>query len=104
MGLLSIVMPPAQAAMLMVLPALATNIWQMAAGPSLLALLPRFAWLIVAAFIGTFATIGFMTSTRAHPPAALGLVLAPYGALGLFARPFVGHRESERRRCPPPGL
>ena len=34
MGLLSIVMPPAQAAALMVLPAIATNIWQMAAGPA----------------------------------------------------------------------
>ena len=34
-GLLSIVMPPSQAAQLMVIPALATNIWQMAAGPAL---------------------------------------------------------------------
>ncbi|HEX9435311.1 MAG TPA: sulfite exporter TauE/SafE family protein [Burkholderiales bacterium] len=104
MGLLSIVMPPAQAAMLMVLPALATNIWQMAAGPSLLALLRRFAWLIVAVFIGTFATIGFMTSTGAYAQAALGLVLAAYGAYGLFARRFEVKRESERWLSPLIGL
>jgi len=103
-GLLSIVMPPAQAAMLMVLPALATNIWQMAAGPSLLALLRRFAWLIVAVFIGTFATIGFMTSTGAYAQAALGLVLAAYGAYGLFARRFEVKRESERWLSPLIGL
>ena len=104
MGLLSIVMPPAQAAMLMVLPALATNIWQMAAGPSLLALLRRFAWLIVTVFVGTFATIRLMTSTGAFAQAALGAVLAAYGAYGLFARRFEVQRAAERRLSPLIGL
>ena len=96
MGLLSIVMPPAQAAALMVLPAIATNIWQMAAGPALGALLRRFAWLIVAVFVGTFATIGLMTKTGAFAQAALGAVLAAYGAYGLLARRF--HHHSTRVR------
>ena len=104
MGLLSIVMPPAQAAMLMVIPALATNIWQMAAGPSLLALLKRFAWLIVAVFAGTFTTIGFMTGAGASAQAALGLVLAAYGAYGLFARRFEVRISTERWLSPLVGL
>jgi len=104
MGLLSIVMPPAQAAALMVMPALGTNIWQMAAGPSLLALLKRFAWLIVAVFIGTFATIGFMTRTGSAAQAALGAVLAAYGAYGLFARRFEVQPATERWLSPLVGL
>jgi uncharacterized membrane protein YfcA len=104
MGLLSIVMPPAQAAALMVLPAIATNIWQMAAGPALAALLRRFAWMIVAIFIGTFATIGLMTKTGAFAQTALGIVLAAYGAYGLFARRFEVKRTSERWLSPVIGL
>lgn len=88
MGLLSIVMPPAQAAALMVLPAMGTNIWQMAAGPSLGRLVRRFAGMIVGVFVGTFATIGLLTSSAAGASAALGLVLAAYGLYGLFARRF----------------
>jgi uncharacterized membrane protein YfcA len=100
MGLLSVLMPPAQAAMLMVLPALATNIWQMAAGPSLGALLRRFAWLIVAVFAGTFTTIGLMTRTGAFAQAALGAVLAAYGAYGLLARRFEVPPKNERWLAP----
>jgi uncharacterized membrane protein YfcA len=88
MGLLSIVMPPAQAAGLMVLPAMGTNIWQMAAGPSLGKLVRRFTGLIVGVFIGTFATISLLTQSATGASAALGLVLAAYGIYGLFARRF----------------
>ena len=104
MGLLSIVMPPAQAAGLMVLPAIATNIWQMAAGPALAALLRRFAWLIVGVFAGTFATIGFMTRTGAYAQAALGAVLAAYGAYGLLAKRFEVQPAAERWLSPLVGL
>lgn len=88
MGLLSVVMPPAQAAGLMVLPAMGTNIWQMAAGPSLGKLARRLAGMIVGVFAGTFATIGLLTQSAAGASAALGLVLAVYGFYGLFARRF----------------
>ena len=102
-GLLSIVMPPAQAAQLMVMPALATNIWQMLAGPAFGALLRRFAWFIVAVFVGTFATIGFMT-TSALASAVLGAVLAAYGAYGLWGRRFHLERPAERWFSPVVGL
>jgi len=104
MGLLSLAMPPAQAAMLMVMPALATNVWQMAAGPALGALLRRFAWLIVAVFIGTFATVEFLTRTSAKAGVALGALLAAYGAYGLLARRFQVARATERWLAPVVGL
>jgi uncharacterized membrane protein YfcA len=96
MGLLSIVMLPAQAAPLMIIPALATNIWQMAAGPALLALLRRYATMIIAIFVGTFSTIGLMTKTAAFAGVALGAVLAAYGAYGLWGRRFQVERGTER--------
>ncbi|HYL89969.1 MAG TPA: sulfite exporter TauE/SafE family protein [Burkholderiales bacterium] len=88
MGLLSIIMPPAQAAGLMVLPALGTNIWQMAAGPSLGRLARRFATMIAGVFVGTFATIALLTASSDGARAALGLVLAAYGLYGLLSRRF----------------
>ena len=103
-GLLGLFIPPVQAAMLMGVPALVTNLWQMAAGPRLGALLRRFAWMIVAVFIGTFATIGLLTTTTAFAGAALGAVLAAYGAYGLFVRPFEVRPEMERWLGPVIGL
>ena len=100
MGILSVVMPPAQAASLMVLPAIGTNIWQMAAGPALARLLRRFAGMIVGIFIGTFATIGLMTQSATAASAALGGVLAAYGAYGLFARRFEIDARHERWLSP----
>jgi uncharacterized membrane protein YfcA len=104
MGLLSIVMAPAQAASLMVLPAIGTNIWQMAAGPSLAKLLRRFAGMIVGVFIGTFTTIGLMTRSAAGASAALGAVLAAYGLYGLVARRFEIAARHERWTSPLVGL
>ena len=104
MGLLSLAMAPAQAAMLMVVPALATNVWQMAAGPALGAALRRFAGMIAGVFIGTFATIQFLTQTSRFAGAALGAVLAAYGLYSLFARRFEVTRATERWLGPVVGL
>ena len=104
MGLLSIVMPPAQAAALMVLPAIGTNIWQMLAGPALGRLLRRLAGMIVAIFVGTFATIGLMTRSASGASATLGLVLAGYGAYALFARRFEVEPRHERWASPLVGV
>ena len=104
MGLLSLFMPPAQAAALLVVPAIGTNIWQMAAGPALAALLRRFASMIAAIFVGTFLTIGLLTRTGAAAGAILGAVLAAYGVYGLAARRFRVRRASERWASPLVGL
>ena len=39
MGLLGLVMPPVQAAALLVVPSLVTNVWQLVAGPGLMVVL-----------------------------------------------------------------
>jgi uncharacterized membrane protein YfcA len=88
MGMLSITMAPAQAAAMLVIPAIATNIWQMLAGPHFLALLRRMATQMLGVAIGIFATIGLLTGASLWATAALGTVLALYGALGFFPRRF----------------
>lgn len=104
MGLLSLFLPPAQAAALLVVPAIGTNIWQMAAGPALGPLLRRFASMIAAIFVGTFLTIGLLTRTGGAAAAILGAVLAAYGVYGLTARRFQVRRASERWASPLIGL
>jgi len=88
MGLLAIVMPPAQAASLLVVPSLLTNVWQ-ALGPDL-ALLVRRLWpMLLAICLGTWLGGGLLTAddgTRAS--IGLGTVLALYGVLGLTSVEF----------------
>lgn len=86
MGLLGTLMPPAQAASLLVVPSLVTNVWQLAAGPSFAALLRRLGWMMVALCVGTWSASGLLTSGNAKlTGAALGIVLFLYGCTG-FAR------------------
>ena len=47
MGVLGLVMPPVQAAALLVVPSLATNVWQMLAGPAFGAAVKRFATMLI---------------------------------------------------------
>jgi len=104
MGLLSIAMPVAQAAATIVVPAVATNIWQILAGPALLALAKRFALMMLGVVVGTFATIGFLTQSSAAATVALGGVLAAYGLLGFVpSRLEIGPR-TERWLSPVVGL
>lgn len=104
MGLLSIAMPVAQAAATIVIPAVATNIWQILAGPALLALAKRFALMMLGVVVGTFATIGFLTQSSAAATVALGGVLAAYGLLGFVpSRLEIGPR-TERWLSPIVGL
>lgn len=104
MGLLSIAMPPAQAAATIVIPAVATNIWQMLAGPALLALARRFALMMLAVVVGTFATVGFLTQSSALATAALGGVLVAYGLVGFFPGRHEIASRAERLLSPLVGL
>ena len=105
MGLLSVVMTPAQAAGIVVIPALVTNIWQVAVGPALLALVRRLAWMIAATVIGTFSTIGFLTaSSGSAATGVLGAVLAAYGIYGLVGPKFEVDARRERWLSPIVGL
>ncbi len=105
MALLSFSMPPAQAAATLIIPAIATNVWQMAAGPALFRLLRRFASMAIGMVVGTFATIGLMTGTSTSlATAILGVVLGAYGAYGLVGRPFRASPRAERWLSPLIGL
>ena len=104
MGLLSITMPLGQAAAMVVIPAVATNIWQMLAGPALLTMLRRFATMMLGVVVGTFATVGLLTQSTSLAKAGLGAVLAAYGLLGFMpGRLEIGPR-AERWLSPLVGL
>jgi uncharacterized membrane protein YfcA len=104
MGLLSTAMPVAQAAATVVVPAVATNIWQMFAGPALPALAKRFALMMLGVVAGTFATVGFLTQSSAAATAALGGVLAAYGLFGFVPSRLDIGPHTERWLSPIVGL
>ena len=90
MGMLSVSMPPAQAAALLVVPSLVTNLWQIA-GPGWWALMRRMATLLAGVCIGIAAGAGWLTGQSggqgggsARVTAALGVALVAYALLGLF--------------------
>ena len=87
-GLLSLIMSPGEAAALIVIPALLTNIWQAWFGPSLGPLIRRLWPTLLASFAGTFAAtelgLGLLTPEAAVlARKALGLALMVYGLLGV---------------------
>jgi len=96
MGLLAVVLPPAEAAALLVIPSLVTNVWQLLAGPSFGALARRL-WLMMAGiFAGTIAGIGVLAGDKAGLAGiALGVALAIYAVVGLagFKMAMPGRRE-----------
>lgn len=86
MGVLGIVLAPAQAAALLIIPSTVTNIWQFVAGPAPWAVARRLASLLVLACIGTAIGIPLLTSGSSRwPSVALGAVLAVYGVLALLS-------------------
>jgi uncharacterized membrane protein YfcA len=88
-GVLSLFMPPVQAAAIMVIPSYATNIWQMLHGPYFRPLLKRFWTLYLGAFAGAWLTAGVLTDAESGKASvALGLLLAVYGVVGLSKLAF----------------
>jgi uncharacterized protein len=84
MGLLSLLVPPAQAAALLIVPALVTNIWQLAAGPSFGALLRRLWSMMLGIALGTWAGGGLLAGdTNGRAVLGLGAVLVIYAVLAL---------------------
>src|SRR5690606_850093 len=66
MGLLALVMPPVQAAALLALPSLVTNVWQMVAGPSFAIVVRRLWPMMLGVCLGTWAGMGLMTGAGAR--------------------------------------
>jgi uncharacterized protein len=84
MGLLTVVMPPVQAAAILILPSLVTNVWQMVAGPALPVVIRRLWPMMLAVCLGTWAGLGLMTGATARfGTALLGAALTLYAMTGL---------------------
>jgi uncharacterized protein len=100
MALLSLFMPPVQAAALLIVPSLLTNVWQLASGEPVYPLWQRFWPMLAAIFLGTLAGSAAFGALGGAPDAAaqwvggigagaiLGVALAVYGVLGLLAVRF----------------
>ena len=88
MGLLAIVMPPAQAAALVVVPSFLTNVWQ-ATGPELAPLIRRLWPMLLGICVGVWAGGGLLTADGGgRASIGLGAILALYGVLGLTSVEF----------------
>lgn len=84
MGLLSLRMPPAEAAAILLLPSFVTNVWQLVEGPRLGGLLRRLWPTLLAIFISTAIAAGVIASAKSSiASAALGGALLLYAAAGL---------------------
>jgi hypothetical protein len=105
MGLLALVMPPADAASILVLPTVATNIWQMAAGPSLRPVVARLWTFIVGVIAGTLAGAGWLVNAHGHyGTALLGIALALYALSALASIRFTVQPRTEPWLGPLVGL
>jgi uncharacterized membrane protein YfcA len=95
-GILGLVMSPAQAAAILVIPSLVTNVWQLAAGPRFGALLKRLWPLLVGICVGTWAgTLMFSGVGMGWASIALGCALIAYAVIGLCNVRFSVPRPAE---------
>lgn len=88
MGLLALIMPPAEAAAMLIVPSLVTNVWQMLAGPHWRGLLRRLWPMMAAIVLGTWgaAWLGFGLGEAAGlATIGLGVALALYAVVGLLS-------------------
>lgn len=105
MGALGLMMPPVEAAALLVAPALVTNLWQLFTGPSFSPLLKRLGVMMGAVCIGTPVGIGFLTASDLRwPTIALGTVLTAYALVSVWKPTFSVATHVESKLSPAVGL
>jgi uncharacterized protein len=105
MGMLAVVMAPAEAAAILILPSLVTNVWQMLAGPRLKALVRRLWLAMLGVAAGTLAGAGWIASADPRwGGALLGGILAVYALSGLRSLTFAVPKASERWLGPMVGV
>jgi uncharacterized membrane protein YfcA len=84
MGFLTLLMPPAEAAAVLILPSFLTNVWQLAAGPRIVRLVRRLWPMLAACAVATVATARYFGAVSSPGSlAALGAALALYAVSGL---------------------
>lgn len=105
MGLLTTIMPPAQAAALLIVPSFATNVWQLLAGPRFGDILRRLWPMMAAILVGTLAGSGLMQGGNAgRAVVGLGLLLVIYAVIGLTSVRFSVPPTAEPWLAPVVGL
>lgn len=84
MGLLALALPPAEAAAILVVPSLVTNVWQLLAGPRFAALARRLWPMMATVLLGTIAGAGVLAGNVAGlAKIGLGIALIVYSVVGL---------------------
>jgi uncharacterized membrane protein YfcA len=84
MGLLALALPPAEAAAILVVPSLVTNLWQLLAGPRFGALARRLWPMMAGVVLGTIAGVGILAGNVASlAKIGLGVALVVYALVGL---------------------
>lgn len=97
MAVLSLFMVPAQAAALLVIPSLMTNVWQAGPFSTLLPVLKRIGRMQWGIAIGTMVGAKLMGApSGAWASASLGVALIAYGAWGLSGRSFTVSPKNHR--------
>ncbi|HEY6753561.1 MAG TPA: sulfite exporter TauE/SafE family protein [Pseudolabrys sp.] len=95
-GLLGLLMAPAQAAAILVVPSLITNIWQASVGGGLLALIRRLWPMLAGICIGTVIGVALLPhDDNGRATVWLGLALVLYAGLGLIKVQFSVPRHAE---------
>jgi uncharacterized membrane protein YfcA len=89
-GLLSLFMPPLEAASLMIVPSLLSNVWQLSSGAPVYPLWQRFRPMLISIWLGTFACTGVfaamgMSMGGGGGALTLGAALVIYGLMGLLS-------------------
>lgn len=84
MGLLGLVMAPAEAAAFLIIPSAVTNLWQFSVGPSRWRLARRTASMLAMICASTWAAAGLIAANRAsYATTALGAALLVYAGVAL---------------------
>nr|WP_202796190.1 sulfite exporter TauE/SafE family protein [Pusillimonas sp. T7-7] len=97
MALLSIFMIPAQAAALLVIPSLVTNVWQTRPFHSLMPMLKRIAGMQLGVAAGTLAGAAVLGAPAgAWAAVSLGVALIAYSAWALFGKPLAIPVDAEK--------
>jgi uncharacterized membrane protein YfcA len=97
MGLLALALSPVEAAALLILPSLVTNVWQMLDGPHLTSLLRRLWPLNLGVCLGTWAGATFLSGLGGpYGALALGVALMAYAISGLAALKLTVTASAER--------
>ena len=105
MGLLSLVLLPAEAAAMLIVPSFVTNVWQLWAGPDVRGLVRRLWPMLTLLCVGIALGAGWLVRGDAGPARiALGVALVLYAALSLAKPDLHVPKAAERWAGPVVGL